>query len=97
VARYVVLLKFTEQGIAQIDEALTRSEDFHTAAKQMGATVEGQYWTTGPYDGVVILNTPDEATAVALTLKLGKDSNLTTCMLRTFGTGELKSVLGKMQ
>lgn len=94
--RYVVLLKFTEQGIANVGESLDRAEAFRAAAQKAGASVEGQYWTTGPYDGVVILSAPDEATAVGLILKLGKDTNVTTCMLRTFGAGELKTVLSKM-
>ncbi|HUU84529.1 MAG TPA: GYD domain-containing protein [Phycisphaerae bacterium] len=94
--KYVVLLKFTEQGIANVGESLDRAEAFKDAAARAGATVEGQYWTTGPYDGVVILNAPDEATAAGLVLKLGQDTNVTTCMLRTFGSGELKNVLGKM-
>ncbi len=95
--RYVVLLKFTEQGIAQVSDTLDRTEAFRSEAEQAGATVEGQYWTTGPYDGVIILTAPDEPTAVGLILRLGKDSNVTTCMLRTFGSGELQNVLGKMQ
>jgi uncharacterized protein with GYD domain len=96
-SKYVVLLKFTEQGIANIGESLDRAESFKEAASRAGATVEAQYWTTGPYDGVLILNAPNEATAAGLVLKLGKDTNVTTCMLQTFGTGELKTVLGKMK
>ena len=94
--RYVVLLKFTEQGIANVSDSLDRSADFAQRAAELGATVEGQYWTTGPYDGVIILKAPDDATAASLVLRLGRDTNVTTCMLRTFGVGQFKDVVGKM-
>ena len=96
-SRYVVLLKFTQQGMAQVGESLERAEAFKAAAEKAGATIEGQYWTTGPYDGVLILNAKDEPTAAALVLQYGRDTNVTTCMLRTFAAGELRAALGNMK
>jgi uncharacterized protein with GYD domain len=95
--RYVVLLRFTQQGIGDLGDSLERAESFKVAAEKAGAVVEGQYWTTGPYDGVLVLQAPDDATAAALVLRLGRDTNVTTCMLRTFGAGEFREVVGKMR
>jgi len=94
--RYVVLVKFTQQGEAKISDSPQRANAFKDRAAKLGARVEAQYWTVGPYDGVLILSAPDEATAAGLILGLGRDANVATCMLRAFDADEFKTVMGKM-
>mgnify|MGYP000225817200 CR=1 FL=1 len=62
----------------------------------MGATIESAYWTLGVYDGAFVISAPDDATAAALTLKLGRDGNVRTTMLRAFDADEFGEVLGKV-
>ncbi len=95
-SKYIVLLKFTEEGISRVEESMARAGDFRAAVEKVGAKVEGQYWTTGGYDGVLILSAPDEQTAAGIVLSLGKKSAVSTCMLQAFNEDEFKSVLGKM-
>src|SRR5229473_2492554 len=64
IMRYVTLLRFTEQGIKQLNKSLDRAESFRAAAAKAGVNVEAQYWTTGPYDGVLILSANDETNAL---------------------------------
>ena len=94
--RYVVLLNFTEKGIAAVKESPVRAGAFRAAATKVGATLESLFWTHGPYDGVFILNAPDEATATALVLELGKGNNIRTCMLRAFDADEFQNVVDKI-
>ena len=94
--RYVVLLKFTESGIAAIKESIGRAEGFKAKVAQAGGAVESVFWTVGPYDGMFILNAPDEATASALVLGLGQSHDVETCMLRALDANEFKAVLDKM-
>lgn len=94
--RYVVLLKFTQQGESKIADSPKRAKAFVDRAAQAGARVEAQYWTVGPYDGALVLSAPDEATAAGLVLGLGRDANVATCMLRAFDADEFQGVLGKM-
>lgn len=95
-ARYVVLLKFTEKGVTHISQSPERAAAFRSTVEKAGGKVEGQYWTAGPYDGVLVFTAPDELTASALMLNLGKSDAVSTCMLRAFDAQEFKSVLGKM-
>jgi uncharacterized protein with GYD domain len=94
--RYVMLFKFTEQGITNVKDSPARAEAFKATASRAGATVESQVWTLGEYDGVVVFTAPDEATAVALALELGRLGNVRTCMLRAFDASEVKAIIGKM-
>ncbi len=92
--RYLVLLKFTDQGIRNVAESIDRAAAFREAARAKGAEVESHYWTLGAYDGVFILRAPDEATAAGLVLGLGHTASVSTNMLRAFDEAEFEDVLG---
>ena len=94
--RYVVLVSFSEKGIGAIKDSIERAQEFKAAAAKMGASVEAQYWTLGDHDGVFVLSAPDEVTAAALVLELGRRSSVRTTMLRAFDEAEFKTVLDKV-
>jgi len=94
--RYVVLLSFTEKGLYAVGDSVARSVEFRAAAKSAGAEVEALYWTLGSYDGVLVLRAPDELTAAALTLALGRSGNVRTCMLRALDAKEFEAVVSKV-
>jgi uncharacterized protein with GYD domain len=94
--RFVMLLKFTDKGIATIKESPSRAEAFQAAAAKAEAVVESQFWTLGEYDGVLVLRASDELSAVGLALELGRHGNVRTCLLRAFDAGEFKGILNKM-
>jgi uncharacterized protein with GYD domain len=94
--RYVVLLKLTESGIASIRDSIARAEGFRSEVAEAGGRLESVYWTVGPYDGMFVLEAPDEATASALVLGLGESHSVETCTLRALDSGEFKAVLDKM-
>lgn len=50
-SRYCVLLRFTQQRLAEGEDSAVRAEALQRIAAQMRARIEGQHWTTGPYDG----------------------------------------------
>ena len=61
---YVVLSKFTDQGIRNVKESPKRAEAFKQMAKTLGVTVKEIFWTQGRYDIVTIVEAPDEASAM---------------------------------
>jgi uncharacterized protein with GYD domain len=95
-ARFALLLKFTDQGIAAIKDSPTRAGEFATLAAKAGARVEGQYWLLGEYDGLVVLSAPAEETVVALALQLGSRGFVRTCLCRAYDEGEFRATLGKV-
>src|SRR5437762_1888514 len=66
VVRYLMLVKYTETGVAQIHNATRRAEWFRKWAGQLGVTVESMYWLVGEYDVVVIATAAESAPVVAL-------------------------------
>jgi uncharacterized protein with GYD domain len=92
---YVTLFQWTEKGVAEIDNTTARAQDFAQAAEKVGAKVKQQYWTMGKFDGVLVLEAPDEVTAMGLLARLGRKGYVRTQSLRAFGAGEIQQVLAK--
>jgi len=93
---YIVLAKFTDQGIRNAKESPKRADAFKQLAKTVGVTVKEIFWTVGRYDIVTIVEAPDEPSAMTLNLSLGALGNVRTETLRAFSAAEMKTIIGKM-
>jgi uncharacterized protein with GYD domain len=93
---YVTLVTLTEQGIAEIGESPQRAAAFTREAEKLNIKVRETYWTLGDYDGVLIFDAPDEESATAALLSLGRGKNVKTNTLRAFDRTEIVSVLEKL-
>ena len=92
-ARYISLLRFTEQGTHNIKESANRSQAFKREAEKLGVAVESQLWTVGRYDGVIILSGEEKAILRCLT-QLASLGNVRTETLQAFNADELKAIAG---
>ena len=93
---YVVLAKFTDQGIKSAKDSVKRAEAFKQMAKTFGVTVKEIVWTQGRYDIVTIVEAPDELTGTALNLSIGVLGNIRTESLRAFSAADMTTIIGKM-
>lgn len=96
-ATYIVLSKFTDQGLKNVKDTTKRAEDFKQMAKAAGVTIKDIYWTLGRYDIICTIEAPDEAVVTALGLTLGKAGNLHTETLRAFSATEMAAILDKVK
>jgi uncharacterized protein with GYD domain len=83
-AKYISLLRFTEQGARNIQESIDRAHEFGKAAAKAGVTIEGQYWTLGAYDGVLILSAESDAMALHCLVELAAQGYVRTETLQAF-------------
>ena len=95
-ATYVVLAKFTDQGIRNAKESPKRADAFKEMAKTFGVTVKELVWTQGHYDIVTIVEAPDEPALMSLNLSLGALGNVRTETLRAFSAAEMRKIIGEM-
>lgn len=95
-AHYVMLLKFTDQGIRNVKDTRKRADAFKEIAKRLGVTVKDTYWTLGAYDVVAVLEAPDAATVTALSLNVSALGNVRTQTLPAFSAIEIGGILDKM-
>ncbi len=93
-ATFITTLHFTEQGVKAVKDTCNRAAAFQATAQKMGVKVTGQYWTLGAFDGVIVFEAPDEATATAAMLHLSSLGNMRTQTARAFDATEMQKILG---
>jgi len=93
---YVVLAKFTEQGVRNARDSPKRADAFKELAKTFGVTVKEILWTQGQYDIVTLIEAPDESSAMSLNLSLAALGNVRTETMRAFSAAEMAKIVGKM-
>jgi uncharacterized protein with GYD domain len=95
-ATFITTIKYTQQGVKGIDETTKRAAALKTAAKKMGVKVTDIFWTMGEYDGLLILDAPNDETATTLLLHLAALGNVHTTTVRAFNAAEMDKILAKV-
>jgi uncharacterized protein with GYD domain len=94
---YVCLIQFKDQGIRNIKDTVKRGDAAMAEAQKMGMNIVEEYWTMGAYDGVVIMEAPDDETMSAFILKVGSLGNVKGQTLRAFRRNEMEAILAKIK
>lgn len=95
-ARYLALLKYTESGAKNLKKSTRRAHDFDKLADKTGVKVEGQYWTMGRYDGVLILEADSEHKILHLLSELAALGNVRTETMQAFIDTEFDAIVSKL-
>ena len=96
-ATFIALFGWTEQGIRQVKNTADRAATFKQSIKAAGGSVKNIYWTMGRYDGVIIFEAPDDATAAAVMMGGCAQGNVRTETLRAFDEDEIMEVISKVK
>ena len=92
---FISLVNFTQQGVRDFKASPDRAGKFRSMAEKAGVTVKDVYWTMGAYDAVVIMEAPDDETAVSVMLGLASLGNVRTQTLRAFDSSQIKQIISK--
>ena len=91
---YVTLVRYTQQGIANIKQSPARLDAAKKAAKAAGGKILGWYLTMGRFDAVLLSEFPDDETSAKFTLSVGAAGNITTETLKAFTKDEYRKIIG---
>ena len=91
-AKYVVLVNFTDQGVRTIAESVKRAQASVSTFDKYGAKKIAQYWTLGKHDIVIVLEAPNDEAAMKGLLAVGKLGNVRTTTMRAFTADEMEGV-----
>ena len=95
-ATFISAIKFTQQGIKGIANSTKRAAALKAAAKKLGAKVTNVYWTLSEYDGLLIMDAPDDETATTVLPHLAAAGNVHTTTCRAFTAGEMDKIVAKV-
>ncbi len=93
--RYVVLYKFTDEGLKNIKDTVKRAQEVRKQNEARGFKVIGTYWTQGRYDLVSIVEAPDEESMTAGLFNIAATGNVHSETLRAFDEAEMSRALAK--
>lgn len=94
-ATYVVLIDWTEQGVANFKDSVDRYESAQSQFEGMGVRFRDIFWTLGSHDIVTIVEAPDGETLAAALLMLASQGNVRTTTLRALSAEEMRDVIAK--
>ena len=95
-ATYIVLLKWTAQGLRDIKQSPSRVDAARKGFEASGVKLKEFYMVTGQYDCVVIAEAPDDATLAKALLLAAAQGNVTTETCRAFTEQEFRQIIGSL-
>jgi uncharacterized protein with GYD domain len=69
------------------DDRARRAGDFQSLGVKLDVR-----WIVGPYDGMALVEAPDDETAMAALFRLGSAGNVRTMTMRTFESDEMARI-----
>lgn len=90
---YVTLMKWTDQGRENVESLPDRAEQVAKRVEQAGGKLIANFVTMGRFDGISIVEAPDDETAARLLLIIAGRGNATTETLRCFTMDEVRELL----
>ncbi len=95
-ARYLLLSRFTEQGIQTIKDGAARLDAAKQTFQGLGAEIKDFYLTLGEYDAALVIEAPDDETVAKASLAIGSLGNVRIETLRAFTEEEYREIVGSL-
>jgi uncharacterized protein with GYD domain len=95
-SRYLTLIQFTDQGIRDVKDSVSRASRFKKSIEAAGGRVLSMYWAIGEIDGAVLFEVPDDLTAAAVLLALGREGFVRTKSARIFEAAEFEQATARI-
>ena len=92
-AKYIMLLNYTQKGIANIKESPNRAEAARGLARACGAEMTDLYLTMGEYDLVAIVEAPNDDAVAKFALAVGSLGNVRTKTLKAFSEDQFREIV----
>ncbi len=94
--QYVSLMKFTAQGISTIKNSPDRVKSARTAIEAAGGRMISYHVTLGQYDGIAIIEFPNDEAAATLLLAIGSQGNISSETMRAFTEDEYAALVANL-
>ena len=92
---YVILIRWTDQGIRNVKDSPKRAEAARKLAEAEGGKLT-VYYTMGRYDIVGIGEARDDDTMNRILLRIGTQGNVRTETLRAMSESDAAKMIGKL-
>lgn len=90
---YIIMSKWTAQGLQNIKQSPSRLDAGRKAYEAAGLKMTHFFMTTGPHDMVAIVEAPDDATLAKALLANASQGSFTTETCRAFTESEYRQII----
>lgn len=94
---YIALMRWTGQGITNVNASPLRLDVGRKAFKRVGVKIKDTYLTMGRYDLVCVIDAPDDETYATAMLTLGSQGNLQTETLKAFPEDQYRKICASVE
>jgi uncharacterized protein with GYD domain len=91
-SNFIVLGKWTEQGIKKVNQAPARIKQTHTMIEKAGGKMQ-LFYTAGKYDFVMVVEIPSDDDLMAVLLCLASMGNFRTTTMKAWTEDEGAKIL----
>ena len=94
--KYILLAKWTDQGIRNVRDSAKRLDAGLALGKQQGCVYEKFFMTKGNFDMVSVIDAADDETIAKHVLTVGAGGNVRTITLKAFPEGMHRSIIADL-
>lgn len=95
-AEYIMLFRYTQQGISKIKDSPQRVKDAKKLFEAAGAKIKAFYAVLGQYDTVCVVEAPDNETITRISLKVSSLGFVHAETLPAFNENEFTTIINKV-
>jgi uncharacterized protein with GYD domain len=92
-AKYIMLLNYTQQGISKVKDSPHRAEAARALARECGAEMKDLYLTLGDHDLVAHVEADSDEAMARFALAVGSQGNVRTKTLRAFTEDKFREIV----
>ncbi|MGH9881611.1 MAG: GYD domain-containing protein [Pyrinomonadaceae bacterium] len=93
---YISLLRWTQQGIANVKDSPKRLDASREAFKKLGVEIKDTYMTMGRYDHVCVIEGRDDESVARALLTLGSQGYIQTETMKAWNEDEYRKITGSI-
>jgi uncharacterized protein with GYD domain len=93
---YIAMVKWTQQGLKDINESASRLDVARKNFESAGVTIKDFYLVMGRYDTIAIMEAPDDASVAAAMLKAASLGSITSETCRAFTEAEYRQIISRV-
>jgi uncharacterized protein with GYD domain len=90
---YIVLLRWTQQGIENVRESPNRLEKAKETFRELGVQLKATYLLMGQYDLATILEAPDDESVTKAVLAISSRGAVRSETLRAYTEDEYRKII----
>jgi uncharacterized protein with GYD domain len=91
--KYVLLVRWTDQGLKNVKDTIKRAESFKLYLEKKGGKLTDILYTFGKFDIVITAELPSDEVAMSVSLSTGALGNVRITTLKAFDLEEARKII----